>query len=46
MKDKFEEIGCEFLNESECEEQLEDEGLSFDEVEHEHFDDEENEEDN
>jgi len=37
MKDKYDELGCEFLNESECEEQLEDEGLSFEDVEEEHF---------
>jgi hypothetical protein len=44
MKDKFEELGCEFKNEAECEEELEDEGLSFDEVEHKHFDGKEIEE--
>jgi hypothetical protein len=39
MKDKFEELGCDFLNESDCEEQLDDEGLSFDEVADKHFND-------
>ena len=37
MKDKFDELGCEFLNESECEEQLDDEGLSLGEAEEAHF---------
>ena len=37
MKDKFEELGCDFLNEAECEEQLDDEGLTLEEVEEEHF---------
>ena len=39
MKDKFKEFGCEFKNEAECEEELNDEGLSLDDVEKEHFDD-------
>ncbi len=38
--DKFEEHGCEYLNESECEEELEDDGLDVDEVEREHFEEE------
>ena len=37
MKDKFEELGCEFKNEAECEEELEEEGLNYDEAEKEHF---------
>ena len=44
MKDKFEELGCDFLNEAECEEQLEDEGLDIDEVEEAHFGDDNEEE--
>ncbi len=40
-KDKYEEIGCEFLNESECEEELEDEGTTFEEAEEKHFHDKE-----
>lgn len=41
MTDKYEELGCEFLNEAECEEQLEEEGLKPEEVESEHFDEDE-----
>jgi len=41
MKDKFQELGCEFLNEAECEEDLEEEGLNYNEVESEHFHNEE-----
>ena len=41
-KTKFKEHACEFKNEAECEEELEDEGLSVDEVEKEHFEEEEN----
>lgn len=37
MKDKFEEFSCEFKNEAECEEELEDDGLEYDDVESEHF---------
>ena len=37
MKDKFEEFACEFKNESECEEELEDEGLTLEEAENSHF---------
>jgi len=37
MKDKFLEFGCEFMNEAFCEEELESEGLSFQEVERKHF---------
>ena len=38
MKDKFREFGCDFKNESECEEELDSEGLSLEEVDHTHFD--------
>ncbi len=37
-KDKFEENACEFKNETACEEELDEEGLSENEVEKEHFD--------
>ncbi len=39
MKDKFNEHACLFKNESECEEELEEEGLDMEELEREHFDD-------
>jgi hypothetical protein len=45
MEDKFEEFGCEFKNESECEEELEDEGLTLETVESGHFGDDEEIED-
>ncbi len=38
--DRFEEHGCEFLNEAECEEELDEDGLELDEVEKEHFEEE------
>ena len=37
MKDKFNEFGCEFKNEAECEEELNEDGLSLDDIEDEHF---------
>ncbi len=37
MRDKFLEFGCEFINEAVCEEELDSEGLSFHEVERQHF---------
>jgi hypothetical protein len=36
--DKFAEHGCEFKNESDCEEELDDEGLDIDEIEELHYD--------
>jgi len=39
MVAKFEEYGCEFRNESECEEELNDAGHSMKEVEAKHFGD-------
>ena len=39
MKDKFDEFGCQFKNEAECEEEFEDEGLNLAEAEAEHFGD-------
>ncbi len=36
-KKKFKEHGCEFKNEAECEEELEEDGLNFKEVEEEYF---------
>lgn len=35
--DKFKEHACDFKNESECEEELEEDGISFSEAESEHF---------
>jgi len=37
MKDKFEEHDCQFKNEAECEEELGEEGLDFEEIKKEHF---------
>ena len=37
MKDKFEKHGCEFKNESDCEEEFDEEGLELREVEKEKF---------
>jgi hypothetical protein len=37
-KDKFEENACEFKNETECEEELEEDGVEVDKTESEHFD--------
>ena len=39
MEDKFEEHACEFKNEAECEEELNEAGLSLGEVAEGHFDD-------
>jgi len=41
-KDTYEKFGCEFKNESECEEELESEGKKYDKIEREHFKDENN----
>ena len=41
MKDKFEEHACEFKNEADFEEELEEEGLSKTDVEKRHFEEEE-----
>lgn len=35
MKKKFEEHACEFKNESECEEELDEDFINFDEIEEE-----------
>ncbi len=40
MEDKYEEYGCEFLNESECEEDLNEDGLQLEDVETKHFEEE------
>ena len=37
MKDKFEEFACEFKNETECMEELEEEGIDLEKAEVEHF---------
>ena len=36
-KDKFEENACEFKNEEECEEELEEDGVDINEAEKKHF---------
>jgi len=41
MKDKYKEHGCEFKNEAECEEELDEDVNNFEESEKEHFDEEE-----
>ena len=38
---KFKQHACEFKNEAECEEEIEDEGLDFEKVEEEYFESEE-----
>lgn len=38
-KDKYEELACDLVNEADVEEQLDEEGLSLNEVEEEHFQD-------
>ena len=40
QKDKYEELACEFLNESECEEDIQEEELDLDELEEAHYNDE------
>ncbi len=40
MKDKFKEYACEFINEEECEEELEEDELNLDEEDEKHFDEE------
>ena len=40
MEDKFEEFACEFKNEAECEEELQEDGLDFEKTESEHFEEE------
>ena len=37
MKNKFKELGCEFKNETECEEELEDEGIEVDKEESDYY---------
>ena len=37
MKDKFKEHACEFKNEADCEEELDDEGLEFGKIEENRF---------
>jgi hypothetical protein len=44
MKDNYEKHGCEFKNEAECEEELEEEGLSREKTDEEHFQDDEEKE--
>ncbi len=41
MKDKFKEIGCEFKNESECSDELDEEVMDIQEAESIHYKDEE-----
>ncbi|GEM_PF-3214101 len=40
MKDKFREYGCEFVNETACEEEMEEDKLSLEEEDGRHFDEE------
>jgi hypothetical protein len=37
MKDKFESHACDLKNEADCKEELDEEGLKFEEVEANHF---------
>ena len=37
MKDKWEEHGCDFKNEAECEEELEEDGLNPEEIKEKHW---------
>jgi len=37
MKDAYERFGCEFKNESECDEELDEEGIDYGEIKEEHF---------
>ena len=39
MEDKFKEFGCEFKNESDCEEELDEDNLDLEEAERKHFND-------
>ena len=41
QKDKYEENACEFKNETQCEEDLDEEGLEVEDAETEHFDEKE-----
>ncbi|MFA4952745.1 MAG: hypothetical protein WC584_00830 [Candidatus Pacearchaeota archaeon] len=41
IKDKFEEIGCEFKNETACDEDLEEEDVDIDDAESSNYEDEE-----
>jgi hypothetical protein len=41
MKDKFDEFACAYKNEETCMEELEEEGLDIEEVEKQHFEDDE-----
>jgi len=38
MKDEFEKYSCDMKNESDCEEELDEYGLEFEEIEKNHFD--------
>jgi hypothetical protein len=42
-RDRYGEHGCDTLNEAECEEELDEDGLELDEVEKEHFDEKDQE---
>ena len=41
MKDKFKEHACDFKNESECEEELDEDNLNLGDVERKHFEEDE-----
>jgi len=40
-RDEYKKLGCEFVNEAVCEEELDEEGLDEEEVEKKHFDEKE-----
>lgn len=42
-EDTYDSHGCEFINEAECEEEMDAEGLDFDEEEKKHFEEEKEE---
>ncbi len=43
MKDNFKEHACNMKNEAECEEELEEDGLRYEDIEKEHFDEDKEE---
>ncbi len=40
QEDKYDEHACEFVNETDCEEEVDEEGFDLNDVEKEHFDEE------
>ncbi len=43
MKDEFKEHGCEFKNEAECEEEIDEDNLDFEKVKKKHFEEDKEE---